>query len=162
MILYHGSTEIVEKPKILISTHFLDFGFGFYTTSSIEQATRWADTKRKRTQAQNSYLNIYEIDDCIFGDKNFSFLVFENADREWLKFVIDNRRGTIKHDFDFVKGAVANDTLYQTFTLYESGIITFDEAIIRLKTTELFNQISFHTEKALKNLKFKEIRKLNI
>ena len=34
MILYHGSTVPVEKPEIRISESFLDFGTGFYTTTS--------------------------------------------------------------------------------------------------------------------------------
>jgi len=42
-------------------------------------------------------------------------------------------------------------------TLYESGILTLEETINRLKVNELFDQLSFHSEKALKNLKFKEI-----
>jgi len=39
MILYHGSTEIVENPRIITGAKFLDFGYGFYTTTSKEQAT---------------------------------------------------------------------------------------------------------------------------
>ena len=42
MILYHGSTVPVEKPEIRISESFLDFGTGFYTTTSLQQAERWA------------------------------------------------------------------------------------------------------------------------
>ena len=38
MILYHGSTVPVEKPEIRISESFLDFGTGFYTTTSLQQA----------------------------------------------------------------------------------------------------------------------------
>ena len=38
MILYHGSTVIVDKPEIRLGSSFLDFGTGFYTTSSYEQA----------------------------------------------------------------------------------------------------------------------------
>lgn len=41
MILYHGSNIVVEKPKILQSDRRLDFGTGFYLTSSYEQAERW-------------------------------------------------------------------------------------------------------------------------
>ncbi|MBR4199077.1 MAG: DUF3990 domain-containing protein [Bacteroidales bacterium] len=41
MILYHGSLEIVESPKILEPNRPLDFGSGFYTTSSMQQARKW-------------------------------------------------------------------------------------------------------------------------
>lgn len=42
MELYHGSTEIIQAPIILEQQRFLDFGKGFYLTSSKEQAIRWA------------------------------------------------------------------------------------------------------------------------
>ncbi|MCL2290529.1 MAG: DUF3990 domain-containing protein [Bacteroidetes bacterium] len=158
MILYHGSTEIVENPKIITSDNFLDFGYGFYTTTSEEQAHRWAKIKRNRIKSIDAYLNVYKIDERIFSDNLFSILRFENPSREWLRFVIDNRRGEAMHNYDFVYGPVANDTLYRTFTLYESGVLTLEETIRRLKVSELFDQLSFHTEKALENLKFKEIK----
>ena len=39
-ILYHGSNMIVEKPEIRVPSRPLDFGEGFYTTFSREQASR--------------------------------------------------------------------------------------------------------------------------
>lgn len=36
MLLYHGSTDLVEKPEIRSGNIFLDFGTGFYTTTSYE------------------------------------------------------------------------------------------------------------------------------
>ena len=38
MIIYHGSTVAVKEPRILKSGRKLDFGEGFYATSSKEQA----------------------------------------------------------------------------------------------------------------------------
>lgn len=35
---YHGSLEIVKEPRIIESSRTLDYGCGFYTTSSYEQA----------------------------------------------------------------------------------------------------------------------------
>ena len=42
MIVYHGSTEIIEKPDVLHSYRNLDFGKGFYVTPHYNQALRWA------------------------------------------------------------------------------------------------------------------------
>ena len=154
MILYHGSTEIVEKPQIITGDKFLDFGYGFYTTTSKEQALRWAEIKKKRIKTENSYLNIYEIDDTVFFNHLFSILNFDHPSREWLEFVLGNRRGSVMHNYDIVKGPVANDTLYRIITIYESGVLTFEETVKRLKVHELFDQLSFHSEKALENLVF--------
>jgi hypothetical protein len=160
MKLYHGSTEIVEKPKILKATHFLDFGFGFYTTTSEVQAIRWATIKKKRINSSIAFLNSYQLDDSVLDNRSFSLLSFESPTLEWLKFVIGNRRGETINDYDFIKGPVANDALYQTITLYESSVLSLDETIARLKVHELFDQLSFHSEKALKNLKFIEAKSI--
>lgn len=42
IIVYHGSTQIVEFPEIRIAKYNQDFYFGFYCTIMPEQAKRWA------------------------------------------------------------------------------------------------------------------------
>ena len=42
MILYHGSNAIVEKPKLIEQNRFLDFGYGFYTTTNKDQAENFS------------------------------------------------------------------------------------------------------------------------
>lgn len=41
MILFHGSLQIVKAPRILVPTRTLDYGPGFYTTTSEQQAREW-------------------------------------------------------------------------------------------------------------------------
>ena len=62
MILYHGSTDLVDKPEIRESDIYLDFGVGFYTTTSFEQAERWAKIKMRRKNVDLGYVSIYEFD----------------------------------------------------------------------------------------------------
>ena len=45
MIVYHGSSAVVENPDVEHSFRPLDFGKGFYITSVREQAVRWAHRK---------------------------------------------------------------------------------------------------------------------
>ncbi|MDR1973321.1 MAG: DUF3990 domain-containing protein [Bacteroidales bacterium] len=161
MKLYHGSTDIVDKPRILVSERYLDFGYGFYTTTNIEQARRWAEIKKDRIHGSTAYINVYKMDDTTLADKSFRLLEFRKPNRDWLEFVINNRRGKGGHNYDWVKGAVANDTLYQTLSLYESGILTVEETIVRLKVHRLFDQVSFHSEKILEKLHFVEARILS-
>ena len=52
MILYHGSNVIVSKPKLIRQNRFLDFGFGFYTTTNREQAIAFADKVYKRRRKE--------------------------------------------------------------------------------------------------------------
>ena len=58
------------------------------------------------------------------------------------------------HGFDIVFGPVANDTLYQTLVLFETGILTKPETISRLKVHRLFDQYSFNTSSSLACLCF--------
>lgn len=45
MLVYHGSVEVVENPEIRESDRTLDYGSGFYTTTSYEQAVAWVKRK---------------------------------------------------------------------------------------------------------------------
>lgn len=56
MVLYHGSNMAVEQPDLNHSKTNLDFGAGFYTTSDLDQAKRWAvSTTRRRGTVKNQY-----------------------------------------------------------------------------------------------------------
>ena len=41
MEIYHGSLEIISTPEVRISNRTLDYGNGFYTTTSYDQAEKW-------------------------------------------------------------------------------------------------------------------------
>ena len=159
MKLYHGSTFIVEEPNLEILNYKTDFGKGFYTTTDIDQAKRWTKIKKERLEKQginnniHQYINIYEYTE----NEELNILNFEEATEEWLKFVFKNRESDeLVHQYDIVKGPVANDNLYQVLVSYENGAYDLEETIKRLKTYLLTNQISFHTIKALEYIKYVE------
>ena len=149
MIIYHGSTELVEKPEIRVSDTFLDFGTGFYTTTSYEQAERWARIKMRRLNKNIGYVSIYEFDfDAAQAKTNIKR--FDSADMEWLEFVVNNRKGvTPNHIVDMNIGPVADDNVYRSIRLFETGVLDADEAVKRLKTESLHDQWTFHTDKML-------------
>ena len=62
MLLYHGSNVAVESPKIIASDRKLDFGTGFYLTSSYEQAEKWAQLTVRRRNAGIPTITVYELD----------------------------------------------------------------------------------------------------
>ena len=65
MILYHGSNVIVDKPKLIQQNRFLDFGFGFYTTTNKIQAASFADKVTKRRRSGQRAVSINEIDETV-------------------------------------------------------------------------------------------------
>jgi len=160
MKLYHGSIVGVEKPDLQKCRLATDFGQGFYTTTSFEQAEKWAKIKQKRSKVKTANVTEFEFDEGLLYSANYKVRHFEKATKEWLEFVISNRRGINTETFDLVMGPVANDALFATILLYEQNVISADAAIEQLKAHSLFDQLSFHSEKALGNLKFKGIQLL--
>lgn len=159
MKLYHGSTEIVMKPKIVEPSRALDFGKGFYTTTDITQALRWVKLRIGNRDAKVGYINIYDYS----PSKELNVRTFRSANDSWVDFVHHNRTFiNYEHNYDIVKGPVANDNVYLSFNLYESGIISKSELIKRLKTYKLVDQILFHTDESLKCLTFIGYKEVNI
>lgn len=150
MKLYHGGIKAVKKPKILSPDRIGDFGIGFYTTSSREQAGRFVQNKAAREKQNSGFISIYEVPDDFLQNAMLKIDLFEHADERWVDFVLKNRLSVdFEHDFDIIKGPVANDQVYASFALYEGDIITKTELLERLKTRRLVDQILFHTEKSL-------------
>lgn len=155
MLLYHGSNVTVKQPKLIKQNRFLDFGYGFYTTTNEEQAKSFAQKVKANRKIGVPTLNVYEIDEqAAFSE--CKLLRFESADERWLDFVSACRQGIYTGEqYDMIFGAVANDNVYQTITLYMSGILTKEQALESLKVRKLYNQLVFATEKSLQYLHFK-------
>lgn len=154
MILYHGSNVIVSEPKLIEQNRFLDFGFGFYTTTNKIQAIGFADKVTKRRKDGEKAVSIYEIDEARAFEE-CSVLRFDSPNESWLDFVSENRFGNyIGESYDFIFGPVANDDVYTTFTLYSAGVLTKEQTLEALKIKKLYNQLVLSSEKALSYLKF--------
>ncbi len=156
MKVYHGSLHQVQNPEIEKGRPSTDFGKGFYTTTNFEQAKRWALNKAKAAKNEaKAIVNTYEVDDKLIENKKYAIKLFDSPNEEWLTFVV-NCRKSIPHEYEIVFGAVANDKIYVTITLYESLVLTAEETVARLKVNEYFNQISFHSQTAANELVFVE------
>lgn len=159
MKIYHGSLEVIERPLILQPNRLLDYGKGFYTTTSKRQAIEWVGRRMLESNATWGYVNVYELDEEKLSD--LKKLVFSEPTEEWANFVMANRtQKGFTHDYDIVYGPVANDKVYLQFGLYESGAIGVETLIRELKTYKLVDQYLFHTEKALAALHFIESIKI--
>lgn len=151
--VYHGSIDEVVNPEIRQPNRSLDYGSGFYTTTSYEQAKRWVERRMKDKGVAIGYVNIYELDEKLV--KNMKSLFFQKPTEEWVSFVMRNRtERNFIHDYDVVYGPVADDSVYTQFALYEGGIISLPTLIHELKTYKLVDQYLFHTEKSLLAIKF--------
>lgn len=159
MEIYHGSLEMVECPEIRVSGRTLDYGHGFYTTTSREQARRWVQRKIRENKAESGYVNAYDFDLDAAG--RLKMLSFDKPSEDWVDFVMKNRtQVNFNHDYDIVYGPVANDRVYASFALFEGGIISKQTLIAELKTYVLVDQYLFHTPKSLGCIRFKEAEEI--
>lgn len=145
MILYHGSNVEVREPRLLKVQRELDFGKGFYTTSDLEQAAKWAKRTALRLHRKDSYISVYEVDETEMS--HLRMLRFNAPDVEWLRFVVKNRKGEpIPVDWDIVSGPVADDRTASVIDLYLDGMYDEEETIKRLLPQKLKDQYTFKTE----------------
>lgn len=155
MKLYHGSNLEIKNPQILESDRKLDFGTGFYLTSSYEQAEKWAILTAKRRGEGRPIISVFEYEDN--KSSKLNILKFENADIEWLRFVSGNRNNqSTKNDYDIIIGPVANDKTMPVISLYFTGVYSEEDTIKRLLPQKLQDQFVFKTEKSLKQLNYVE------
>jgi len=89
--------------------------------------------------------------------RELDILRFESPNEEWFDFVIANRRNLQQQSgkYDVIHGPVANDTIYRTLIAFETtGELSKAETTAKLKVRQLFDQMTFVSERSLSFLKF--------
>ncbi len=155
MVLYHGSNVEVKEPRLLKVQRELDFGKGFYTTTDLEQAIKWAKRTSRRLRCEKGYVSAYEIEDTMLN--TLRILRFDAPNIEWLRFVVKNRTGNREPlDWDIISGPVADDQTASVIDLFLDGKYDEEEAIKRLLPQKLKDQYTLKTDTAIRLLQFKE------
>ena len=147
-IIYHGSYCEVQKPEIREGKYTKDFGVGFYCTILEEQAIKWAK------KYDTPIINKYEYEE----NNELKIKEFTVMTEEWLDF-IDSRNG-IKHNYDIVIGAMADDQVYNYITDLMAGAITREAFWELAKFRHPTHQIAFCTNKSLECIKFIGVEEL--
>lgn len=157
MLLYHGSNVEVSEPRIIVTSRTLDFGAGFYTTSDLGQARRWAELQTRRRGSGSVTVSVFEYDGS--ASQRLSVRNFAGASAEWLDFVSENRKATYRgKKYDIAIGPVANDNTMPVINDYMSGAIDRETAIVLLRPQKLTDQYAFLTAAGLGFLRYVETR----
>lgn len=85
LILYHGSTDIIQAPVFGKGKSYNDYGKGFYCTEHLELAREWACTENT-----DGYANKYEIDTA--GLSVFNLSSSEYTILHWLALLMKYRK----------------------------------------------------------------------
>lgn len=157
MLLYHGSNVEVSEPRIIVTSRTLDFGAGFYTTSDLGQARRWAELQTRRRGSGSVTVSVFEYNGS--ASQRLSVRSFSGASAEWLDFVSENRKATYRgKKYDIAIGPVANDNTMPVINDYMSGAIDRETAIVLLRPQKPTDQYAFLTAAGLGFLHYVETR----
>jgi len=164
--LYHGTTVKFTDIDLSRAKPFKDFGLGFYTTTSKQQAEKFARLLMKRAQSNIGYIMTFEY----AHEPSAIITRYEKPSEDWLAYVVGNRKYPDPHDAssaDIIIGAVADDDVGVVVTNYLSG--TYGEvgtarakqiAIEFLLTTRYHNQVAFKSKAVCDRLILKEVRQI--
>lgn len=106
MLLYHGSTKIIEKPSLSAGKKYNDYGHGFYCTKEIEVAKEWACRENS-----NGFVNKYSL-------RKSGLKVLDMQDKRynvlnWMAVLLQNRTFSLENEI----AAAAKDYLVNNFAV---------------------------------------------
>ena len=175
--LYHGSIYEFDVIDVSAGKGYKDFGKGFYATAVPSHAERLAIRNKSITEKRQSLLKnkkgLQPITAYRYnllyseGISGLKVKVFKEADKEWLRFILQNRKsdGCI-HDYDIVVGPTADAETTTIINEYydeveESGYSdeVCEKVIAELKPENLPKQYFLGTQKAADTLRFDKIKR---
>ena len=165
--IWHGSTEIIEKPVYGFGKTNNDYGIGFYCTESEELAKEWAC----QIPGMNGYANAYQID---ISDLNILFLSSpEYTILNWLALLVKNRdfrsstavsrqgKEYLLNNFlpdistyDVIVGYRADDSYFSFARAFVNNEISLEQLSYAMKLGKLGEQFVLKSEKAFSALHF--------
>lgn len=166
MLIYHGSTEIVELPVFGKGSENNDYGKGFYCTESLELAKEWACPT-----VQDGFANQYEFD---MTGLNVMYL---NRDGysilNWIAILLQNRifpkRLPIARQaseylldgflpdttgYDVIWGYRADDSYFTYAKDFLNNTISVGQLARAMKLGELGEQVVLMSPKAFEQIRF--------
>jgi len=158
-LLFHGAkSEIQGEISVNRSRTNNDFGQGFYTGESYDQAISFV------SGFDRSSVYYLDFDETSLKCKKY------NVDQEWM-LTIAYYRGTLDEygehpkvkklldevkDCDYVIAPIADNRMFQIINSFIAGEITDEQCKHCLAATNLGNQYVFTSEKAVRKLKILE------
>ena len=144
--LYHTGFEKIEQPDIHIGRANADFGQCFYLSDNGDFSRRWARSRRGET----TWLNTYTLALDGLQVKRFE------RDAEWFDYIFHNRSGypDALSEYDVIVGPIANDTIYDTWGISTSGLLSREQSLRLLMIGPVYRQTAIKTERAASRLRF--------
>ena len=164
--LYHGSSDIIEKPIYGYGKTYNDYGLGFYCTDSIEMAKEWGVSKDL-----DGYANCYELDCAGISvlDLNHS----QYCILHWLAVLLKNREFDIPsalalesreyllknflvdyEAYDAIIGYRADDSYFSFAQDFINGTISYRQLNNAMHLGKLGQQFVLKSKEAFDRIKY--------
>lgn len=148
--LYHGTGFPHTSIDLDKSDDFKDFGRGYYLTSYLEQAERWA---MKRGESKG-HCWVYTYTLTSFSCEDFTIYEFLEYNEDWLKFITQNRKYGNCPPCDIIYDRMADnqfDDLREAIDMYAQKRLSAKAALkkIKFKDGQNRDQYCFKTPKAI-------------
>ena len=168
IILYHGSTKVIEKPALGIGNPKNDYGLGFYCTENLELAKEWASTERSDGFANRYELDLDELQILHLNDKPFhilnwlsillknrTFVLSQGLPFEAMRYLLDNFLPEYE-SYDIIIGYRADDSYFSFANAFLNNTISLEQLRKAMLLGKLGEQVVLKSEKAFERLVFKE------
>ena len=166
MIVFHSSEHIVEKPVFHGGKKSNDYGYGFYTTESLDLAKEWACAKNT-----DGYANRYELD--MAGLSVLNLNSSEYSILNWLAVLTHYRsywqNGSIAEtakkylqehffidpeEYDIIIGYRADDSYFSFAQDFVAGTISLQKLSEAMRLGKLGEQIVLKSVRAYTKIHF--------
>ena len=166
LIIYHGSSQIVQKPIFGAGKPYNDYGQGFYCTEHLEIAQEWACNEER-----DGYANQYELDTKGLQILNLSSSKYTIL--HWLTLLLEFRglrlstpvmaKGSAwlkEHflinldDYDLITGYRADDSYFSFARAFVNNEISLNQLSYAMRLGKLGEQIVLKSPKAFEHIKF--------
>ena len=156
--LYHGTNQEFEAFDFGKAKAFKDFGKGFYLTTNLAQAQKWAQNKGRREN--KAYIYRYVVTPVVPDE--WKILELLQYDKKWVDFITQCRIEGVETDYDIIYDRMADShaiDISESLRDYNEDKITADEVIskIKWKDSTKADQFCFKNKRAVQLLKDREV-----
>ena len=168
MIVYHGSSKIIQKPVFGVGNPNNDYGLGFYCTENIELAKEWACSTETNGYANKYELDISDLSTLSLTSGDFNIL-------NWLYVLLENRKFRISGDvakqakeyifanfaidykkYDIIKGYRADDSYFSFANAFLNNTISVSQLERAMVLGKLGEQVVALSKKAFSSFSYIE------
>lgn len=169
IIVYHGSSKIIEKPIWGMGNPNNDYGLGFYCTENEELAKEWACSSESDGYANKYSLDLTDLSVLSLTNGEYNIL-------NWLFVLLENRQFRISGDiatqakeyifdnfaidykkYDVIKGYRADDAYFSFANAFLNNTISVSQLEKAMVLGKLGEQVVAISQKAFDAFEFMEV-----